>query len=94
MIALKVAVHNEFTFMVDEVLDGRAFVTPQILEFLIREEQFLRLINMIVIPRDLADRAQVPKYLDVKDRQYKLKIRKIFSSSRKKNPLGDPESER
>ena len=54
--------------MVDEVLDGRAFVTPQILEFLIREEQFLRLINMIVIPRDLADRAQVPKYLDVKDR--------------------------
>lgn len=94
LMALKVAVQNEYYFMVDEILDGRAYVTPQMLEFLLQEEQHHRLINMIVIPRNLAERCSVPKFLDNKDAVYRQQLKKIFASSRKQNIVGEPEQVR
>mmetsp|Transcript_37710 Transcript_37710/g.57743 ORF Transcript_37710/g.57743 Transcript_37710/m.57743 type:complete len:157 (-) Transcript_37710:1989-2459(-) len=53
LIALEVAIKNEYAFMVEEILDGRAVVTNQMVELMLRENQIRRLVHLVAIPRDM-----------------------------------------
>ena len=45
--ALEVAVRNDYSFMVEEILDGRAIVSSKMVEILLKEKKLRVLISMI-----------------------------------------------
>ena len=70
LIALQVSIQNEYSFMVEEILDGRAGVTPTMIELLLNEKQYKSLISLISIPKHRIEQAYRPKFIDLKNKMY------------------------
>jgi len=49
--ALKLALENDYTFMIEEILDGSVPVTSKIIELLLKEKQIKLLTSLISIPK-------------------------------------------
>ena len=67
--------------MIEEILDGRAAVSPAMIELLLNEKQYKILISMIAIPRHMVHKASRPKFIDPKKHIYGNAIDQLFSRS-------------
>ena len=50
---LEAALKQDYTFMVEEILDGQVPVTDKIIALLLKENQKKLLVNLISIPKNI-----------------------------------------
>jgi len=51
-IALKLALENDYTFMIEEILDGLMPITSKMIELMLQEKQIKLLTSLIAIPKN------------------------------------------
>ena len=63
LFVLRQAIKDEFSFILEDLLDGRAPVTDKMVNCLLTSKQYKSLIELISIPRSRANSTVRPKWL-------------------------------